>query len=187
MTCNEQNFIRYLKKRHEASLDFIVDEYGGLVHAISYHVLSGIGQEAVDECINDVFLSVWQNADQFTGNANDFKKWIGMITKYKAIDLYRYLERKQAREQTDTYITEIANREDIQEQLIHKEQKNEILLAMSELAEIDRDIFMMKYFLDMSSQEIAQKLSLSITAVDNRLFRGRKKLAQNKQLKERYT
>nr|WP_106782592.1 sigma-70 family RNA polymerase sigma factor [Lysinibacillus timonensis] len=187
MTCSEGNFIRYLKKRHEAALNFIVEEYGGLVHAISVHILSKMGQEAVDECINDVFLSVWQKADQFIGSTADFKKWIGMIAKYKAIDLYRQLEKKRAREQADSCITEFAYRGDIQTQLIQQEQKNELLLAMNELPEMDRDIFMMKYFLDMSSQEIGEQLNLSITAIDNRLYRGRKKLAQNKQLKERYT
>lgn len=186
MTCNERNFIRRLKKRDEDALDYIMSRYGGLVHAISYHILSNFGQPAVDECVNDVFLSIWQNADQFSGRAEDFKKWIGMIAKFKAIDVYRRLEKQQSREQTDEHLQEQPATSDIQTLLLEKEQKNALLLAVSELPEIDRDIFMMKYFLELSSQEIADRLGMTITAIDNRLYRGRKRLAQNQQLKERF-
>jgi RNA polymerase sigma-70 factor (ECF subfamily) len=44
----------------------------------------------------------------------------------------------------------------------------------------------MKYYLYLSTAEIAETLSLSISAVENQLFRGKKKLAQNKQLKEQF-
>lgn len=185
MTCSEKNFIRALKNQQEPALDFIIDMYGGLVHAISSRILSGSGQQAVDECVNDVFLSVWQKADQFKGDAADFKKWIGMIAKYKAIDVYRQLEKQRLREQQIDAAGETADRTDIEQLLLEKEQKNELLGAISTLSTTDCDIFMMKYFLDMTSEAIAAQLGLSSTAIDNRLYRGRKKLAKNKQLKER--
>lgn len=186
MKCEEHNFIGYLKKGEEEALDFIISRYGGLVHAISYQILSSFGQPAVDECVNDVFLSIWQNAAQFSGEMEDFKKWVGTIAKFKAIDAYRRLEKRHARERTDEQLLEHAAEYDIQALLLEKEQKNALLVAVSELPEIDRDIFMMKYFLELPSQEIAERLGMTITAIDNRLYRGRKKLAQNKQLKERF-
>ena len=66
----------------------------------------------------------------------------------------------------------------MQSDYLRKEQRDELLAAISSLCEIDRDIFMMKYFLSMPSSEIAEALQLSVTAIDNRLSRGRKKLAQ---------
>lgn len=134
-----------------------------------------VGREAVDECVNDTFLTVWQRAEQFSGEAGDFKKWIGMITKYKAIDSYRALEKRHGREARDEQVLLQQAGEDVQTAYLAKEQKNTLLAAISQLPEMDRDIFMMKYFLDMSSAEIAESLALSITAVDNRLSRGLKK------------
>ncbi len=185
MRCTERNFIKLLKKQREEALDYIINQYGGLVHAIAYRILGGTSLEAVDECVNDTFLLVWQRAGQFAGEPGDFKKWIGMIAKYKAIDYYRVLEKKQAREQHSEQILLEQATEDVQAAYLLKEQKNELLAAISQLPEIDRDIFMMKYFLNMTSIEIAEALLLSVTAVDNRLFRGRKKLAGNALLKER--
>lgn len=44
---------------------------------------------------------------------------------------------------------------------------------------MDREIFVMKFFLDCKTEEIAQKLGLTNTAVDNRVYRGKKRLYQN--------
>ncbi|KAJ53721.1 RNA polymerase sigma-70 factor [Clostridium tetanomorphum DSM 665] len=34
MKINEENFIRYLKKKNEKALDYIIDVYGGLIKSI---------------------------------------------------------------------------------------------------------------------------------------------------------
>lgn len=96
MRCNSRNFVTRLQKQKEDALEYEIEHYSSLVNAIAYKVLSGISMDAFDDCVNDVFLAVWQNAGQFKGEPEDFKKWIGMITKYKAIDLFRKLEKQQA-------------------------------------------------------------------------------------------
>ena len=187
MKSSPTNFIDRLKKQKEDALDYIIDSYMPLVKAIAYKILYTQSKYDVDECVNDVFLSVWQNAAQFQGDSNDFQKWIGMITKYKAIDRYRQYEKRAAREQFEeqpfaqqqiSYTTE--------QQILEREQKNELLFAISKLAELDRHIFMMKYYLELTNSEIADTLGLTKAAVDNRLYRGKKELAQHVNLKERF-
>lgn len=186
MKCNATNFIIRLKKQKEDALEYIIEQYSPLVHAICNKILFHIGNDAIDECMNDVFFTVWQHGKKFKGDPIDFKKWIGMITKYKAIDRFRQYEKHRVREQSDEHLHERSDSKDVQMHLLKKEEKNILLLALSTLPEIDRDIFMMKYFLLLSTAEIADSLGLSISAVENRLYRGKKKLAQNKQLKERF-
>ena len=55
MKCNADNFIKQLKKQKEDALDYIIEGYSGLVHAISFKILSDMSHCAVDECVNDVF------------------------------------------------------------------------------------------------------------------------------------
>ncbi|WP_245622918.1 sigma-70 family RNA polymerase sigma factor [Lysinibacillus contaminans] len=187
MRCHTKNFISRLQKQKEDALEYVIEHYSGFVHAIAYKVLSSISKDAIDDCVNDVFLAVWQNAKQFKGEPEDFKKWMGMLTKYKAIDLFRKLEKQQAREQGDEELTQKPGQRDVQEELVNKEQRNDLLLAISQLESIDRDIFMMKYYLQLSNIEIAEALHLSKAAVENRLYRGKKKLATKIQLKEALT
>ena len=186
MRCTEKNFISRLKKQKEDALEYIMNHYGGLVHGISYQILGHISHQAVDECVNDILLLIWQRAHQFDGDTQDFKKWVGMITKYKAIDYYRALEKQKTREQYNEQIISEQSIPDLQAAFLQKEQRNELLVAISGLPEIDRDIFIMKYFLNIPSNDIAEALQLSVTAIDNRLSRGRKKLAQNIKLKEQF-
>jgi RNA polymerase sigma factor (sigma-70 family) len=185
MRCNSENFVTRLQKQKEDALEYVIEHYSSLVNAIAHKVLSGISKDAIDDCVNDVFLAVWQNAGQFKGEPEDFKKWIGMMTKYKAIDIFRKLEKQQAREQGDDLLEQKSTYEDVQEQLVKKEETKELLHAISKLEEIDRDIFMMKFYLQLSNIEIAKALHLSNAAVENRLYRGKKKLAMKIQLKER--
>lgn len=178
------NFITRLKKQKEDALEYVIDAYMPLVKTIATKILNNMKRSDVDECINDVFLSVWQNAHQFQGDTQDFKKWIGMITKYRAIDLYRQTEKQVAHEQSDAPLEQKASALQTDLSVLKREEKNELLVAISQLKEIDRDIFMMKYYLELSNSEIADNLGLSKAAVDNRLYRGKKILATNTKLKE---
>lgn len=51
MKCDAANFIKRLKKQKEDALDYVIEEYSGLVHAISFKILSGMNHDAVDECV----------------------------------------------------------------------------------------------------------------------------------------
>lgn len=66
----------------------------------------------------------------------------------------------------------------VEEQLIIRENRNDLLQLMNQLAPIDREIFIMKYFLGLQTAEIAKQLGLSNTAINNRVYRGKKKLSQ---------
>lgn len=186
MKSSPNNFIDRLKKQKEDALDYIIDAYMPLVKTIAKKILYTQSQQDIDECINDVFLSIWQNATQFQGDAADFKKWIGMITKYKAIDRYRQNEKRAAREQSEEPLQQYQARLTTEQHILEREQKNELLFALSQLAELDRHIFMMKYYLELTNSEIADTLGLTKAAVDNRLYRGKKELAQHDKLKERF-
>lgn len=66
------NFITRLKKQKEDALEYVIDAYMPLVKTIATKILNNMKRSDVDECINDVFLSVWQNAHQFQGDTQDF-------------------------------------------------------------------------------------------------------------------
>lgn len=186
MKSSPTNFIKRLKKQKEDALEFIIDAYMPLVKTIATKILISTSRQDIDECINDVFLTVWQNAKQFNGDAEDFRKWIGMITKYKAIDRYRKAQKQLSQEQSDAPLEQEASPLQTDRTVLKKEERNELLLAISQLEQLDRDIFMMKYFMELPNTEIAKELGLSKAAVDNRLYRGKKVLARNTTLKGRF-
>ncbi|NSB13622.1 sigma-70 family RNA polymerase sigma factor [Clostridium beijerinckii] len=177
MRCTEKNYISRLKKRKEDAIEFIVDKYLALVKSTVYKVLSPVNKDGIiEECINDVFLSVWNNSDKFTGEEVDFNKWIFKIARFKAIDYYR-------KEVKNLHVSieekEISTNELVEEEIIKLEERNELINLINTLEPMDRDIFIMKFFLGEKSEDIARKFGLTRSALDNRIYRGKKKLRLN--------
>ena len=73
MKSNDKNFIHRLQRQKEDALEFIVDTYLPLIKGITYKVLSPLENDGViEECINDIFLSIWNNSKKFHGDSDRF-------------------------------------------------------------------------------------------------------------------
>ena len=177
MRCTEKNYIIRLKKGKEDALEFIVDKYLGIVKSAVYKVLSPLKRDGIiDECVNDVFLSVWNNSNKFNGEELDFKKWIYKIAKFKAIDYYRKeIKNLEVSIEEDK---EISTNKLVEEEIINAEDRIELIELINTLEPLDRDIFTMKFFLGAKSDDIAEKFGLSRAAIDNRIYRAKKKLSK---------
>lgn len=177
MWTREDNYIKRLKKGKEDALEFIVDKYLPLVKGITYKVLFNVGNEGdIEECINDVFIAVWNNSNKFIGNDLEFKKWIGTIAKFKAIDYYRKLNRNK-----DIVLEELVDKKDsidIEDEFLLNEHKKDILKIIDNLDELDREIIILKFYLGFKSEDIGKRLGLTKASVDNRVYRSKKKLKE---------
>lgn len=171
MKANRRNFIKRLKKSKEDALEYTVEHYLPVVKMIVEKSLrSQRNHGLVEECINDVFLAVWHYIDQFEGEADDFRKWIAVIAKYKATDAFRKAS-KSPEIQVDEIFIQVE-----ESGYTEEEREEQFLHYLSGLSEVDRTIFIMKYYLYMKNGEIAEQLGLSTQAVDNRLYRGKQQL-----------
>lgn len=177
MRINEQNFIKYLQAGKEDALDYVIDHYLPLIKAIVLKTLGPLSKNDISkECCNDILFSIWKNAKKFSGNATDFKKWVCVIAKYKAIDFYRAELKKK----------EIASFVNLAEPIDlttsnHStlENKEYIQSILSKLKPLDQKIFIMRYLLDFDTEEIARQLQMTKSAIDNRLYHGRKKIKKD--------
>ena len=176
MNITNDNFIRYFKKRREDALEYVIDEYIGIVKSIIYNSLKSYNDsQVIEECISDTFLGAFDNAKQFKGDQVDFRKWICTIAKFKAIDKQRKMANSPVMAELEDYQFEVNSAE---KEFLIKSSMEDLLIMMTKLEQVDRDIFTMKYFLNMRNEEISQRLGLTKASVDNRLYRGKKRLQQ---------
>lgn len=174
MKSTESNFIHRLKSEKEDALEYVVDNYLPLIKGVSYKVLSPLKNDGmIDECINDIFLSIWHHAKDFNGDTTDFKKWICIIAKFKAIDYYRKATRNM---EVSSEQMELQPADSIEKSLILAENRNELMQLIHKLDPIDQQIFIMRFFLGESTEAIAKKLGKTKASVDNRIYRGKKRL-----------
>ncbi|AAO36313.1 DNA-directed RNA polymerase sigma-70 factor [Clostridium tetani] len=175
MKIDEESFIKKLKEKNTKALEFALDNYGNLAYKVVYSVLgAGFERHSIEECVNDVFMVVWNNIDSFREDKGSFKSWLIAISKYKAIDYRRKLARENNLEYLDEIITNEGN--STENIIIIEENRQEILSAINELKDIDKIIFTKRYLLEEDIEIIAKELGVNRTVIDNRLSRGRRSL-----------
>lgn len=171
---NKENFIRGLKKKNPKALDYVIDNYSNLIFKVSYSVLQN--RELTEECMNDVFLKIWDNAKYFNKENAQFVKWIMVMAKYTAIDLLR----KEVREpdKVDISSIELSNTKNLDEILAHKEDLIKVRSEINNMKPLDKEIFLRKFYLDEDTKNISKYLGISEKLVNLKVFRGRKKLKE---------
>ncbi|MGM9949010.1 MAG: sigma-70 family RNA polymerase sigma factor [Lysinibacillus sp.] len=176
MKITSGNFIKHFKKGKESALEYVIEEYAGIVKAVVYNALQSYKDPyMIEECISDVFIGAYENAKQFEGDEEDFRKWLCTIAKFKAVDKQRKLARSPVVTDVDEIRSAVPSAE---EEFLSKSDAHDVMKMMKRLEKTDRDIFVMKYFLNMKNEEIGKALGVTKAAVDNRLYRGKKNLKQ---------
>ncbi len=93
MKANENNFVELIKKRREEGLLYVIDTYGSLLYSIVRRRLF-TAPDRVDECMNDIFLGIWENINSFDGEKGSFEGWAEGVARLEAIDMLRRIQRE---------------------------------------------------------------------------------------------
>lgn len=173
MRINKENYITQLRRHNEKALEFVLEEYGGLLLSIiRRHLFCLPGLQ--EECMNDVLFKIWKHIGQFDENKSTFKNWIAGIARYQAID---YL-RKHIRDLEQMNLDDIeAGKEDEQlVKLMEEEISEEVESILSCLNQEDRSIFLKLFYEEKDVEEISRELGLKKEIIYNRVSRGKRKI-----------
>lgn len=170
MTINEDNFLSELNKRNTKALEYIINTYSNLVFKVVINVLGYDNYESAKECLNDIYLLVWDKHQLYNPQKSSFKNCLLAVSKYKAIDYKRSLKQTNNTSIEDEVLISHNN---IENEYILKEKKKELLKLLDNENKTDREIFIRKYIFDEDINSITKKLNLSKGAVYNRLWRTR--------------
>ncbi|HEY1201354.1 MAG TPA: RNA polymerase sigma factor [Niastella sp.] len=184
---NELDLIQQLRAGDEQAFKSLVTNYQDLV----FNTALGIVQNSEDaeDVAQEVFIQVYRSIDQFKGDAR-LSTWIYRITTTKALDHIRSRKRKKR----FAFITSLFGPND---ELVHepvdfqhpgvaldrKEQAALLFQMIAQLPENQKVAFTLHKTEELSYQEIADVMQLSVSAVESLLFRARQNL---RKLLEKY-
>lgn len=170
---DELYILQLLLQYPEDGLRAAINRYGKTVHWIVRNIL---GRDAeVEECVSEIFVRLWQSAARFDENRGvSLASWLYGIARHTALD-YR---RKTQHQANHLPIEELDLQLDLNlDDMLAREQNASVLRHVVDgLPPPDREIFVYRYFLELSTKEIAARLNLSVKQVENKLYRGRQKL-----------
>lgn len=168
------NFLRQLRRHNEEALVYVAREYGGIIRTVILRQLSQnpwleSRESYTEECINDVLLAIWQNADCYDPKQSSFENWIAGISRHKALDCIR-------RRLRSPQLVSLEELPAASEAVVENEAELEIDALLGSLKEKDRRLFILRYLEGQPIEEIAAQMGLKPEAVYNRISRGRRRL-----------
>ena len=172
----EQMIIKLLFERSEVAIHELSLEYGKTCKRLAFKILSN--QQDVEECINDAYLAVWNSIPP--KKPNPLAAYIYRIVKNIALKKYRTNTAQKRNQYYDVILEEVDEflsvNETVESEILAKEISNKINIFLGTLKEKDRVIFVQRYWLCYSIEEIATNSGASKNYVTVHLHRTREKL-----------
>ncbi|MFS0981563.1 sigma-70 family RNA polymerase sigma factor [Enterococcus casseliflavus] len=167
----DEEIIERIKKKDYAGLEELLAVYGDSMLRTIHSVLSQPHEMSERQDVaNEVFYEVWQKIAAYEPERSRLITWLLLISRSRAIDHKRKLN-KRSLEEKPVDEQELA----IEESPLTKEN---FLCFIEDLEALDQRIFLLYYFYQESPETIAEQTDLNVSAIYNRLSRGRKRLKE---------
>lgn len=167
----------------ELGLSQIMDQYTGLVYTIVYGKISSVGtSQDAEECVSDIFLELWRSRYNIDLSKGSLKSYLVMVARRNAIDTYRRLAAYQGHlsslslpdsdEDENAPPYEPVSDENIEADVIKREQSDALINAILALGKPDSEIIIRKYYLGENSKLIGKALHMKENTVNKRVGRA---------------
>ncbi len=205
---SDDDLARGLRERDQEALEALITRYSREVFYFIRLILDGVGvTQDAEECVNDLFVAVWQEIETFDPERGTLRTWLTMRAKYIALDRRRQLCRRQAHnvqaaeedrpwtltessggrksfgrggQDNESRVSLPPHPDSSMEHLLEQnERREELRLALATLPELERYLIYLRYFKFLSTEELAAKTGLTRHAVDTRLWRARTRLRES--------
>lgn len=175
---NDNEILELFSSSPKKAYAQIIEQYGNLVYAITANKLNLCAtSEDIEDCTSDIFVEVFRNLDSFSLARGTLKSFISTIAKRSAIDAYRRLSyRQNMTDGTDIGETNLITDEDVEETVINNISRQNVRNAVMSLKEPDRSVIIHQYYYNHTIREIADILSMTVGAVQQRSLRARKRI-----------
>nr|WP_241655660.1 sigma-70 family RNA polymerase sigma factor [Enterococcus casseliflavus] len=167
----DEEIIERIKKKDYAGLEELLAVYGDSMLRTIHSVLSQPHEVSERQDVaNEVFYEVWQKIAAYQPERSRLITWLLLISRSRAIDHKRKLNKRSLEEKP------------VDEQELSIEEspltKENFLCFIEDLEALDQRIFLLYYFYQESPETIAEQTDLNVSAIYNRLSRGRKRLKE---------
>lgn len=170
MNVDENNYIKQLRKKNEAAMEYVIRTHGGIMKAVVGKILYAYPQDA-EECLSDSFIKIWEHIDSYDEQKSAFINWACSIARYTALNRLKKLKSLAPTENIDELL--IADKRSLTGDKEFDEFFEELVSCLSEE---DRAIFVKLFREGCSVDETAQAVGKSRSVIYNRISRGRKKI-----------
>lgn len=175
---NESIWLQQALHGDDDAFSMLVEQYQNPVFNLCYRMLGDPYQ--AEDAAQETFWRAYQALKRYDSQRS-FATWLLSIAAHFCIDQQR--KRHLPTLQIDDYITETAADPAPDPERVYSkmEEQRAIQELLAGLSAQDRAVIVLRYWNDLSEEEISQSLDMTVSAVKSRLHRARLKLAQQAQ------
>ncbi len=153
-----------------AAFESLFRQYQRLVFKNAY-LITGSREEAED-VLQEVFVSVWRARQTFNPQKGKLTTWLHNITVNKCLERRRRKKVAQVSlEGLDLPMTQVSD-----DVLVSRQEYDRLIKAMNTLDSRHRVVLVLRYFNDLSYEEIAQTVGIPLGTVKSRINQALKLL-----------
>lgn len=175
----DQKIVELIQQGNDLGFIKLTDKYERLLYYIAKGILGNRAQD-VEECVNDTYLKFWNNVVNYDIEKASLKTYLKIIVRNTAINRLRDLSRHEKNRLSDD-ISEVAlyfadKSQNVEDQVYTKESMESLGTLIKNLKPQEQEIIIRKYFYLQPSKHIAKAMKMTVSAVDSKASRTRKKL-----------
>jgi RNA polymerase sigma-70 factor (ECF subfamily) len=171
----ELDWLKQAQKGDDLAFARLVEAYQRPVYNLCYRMLGNAGD--AEDAAQETFIRAYKAIGRVDLNRK-FSSWLLSIASNYCIDQHR--RRKLPTFSYDALESPIIEDKglSVEGMLLQDEKQGAVTELLENLKPKDKAAVVMRYWYDYSYEEIAESLSLSVSAVKSRLHRARKELAE---------
>jgi RNA polymerase sigma-70 factor (ECF subfamily) len=180
----DSELIAQYRNGSDAAFDLLVDRYQSKIYTTIVLIVKD--QKVAEDLLQDVFVKVVKTlqSDKYNEEGK-FQPWVMRIAHNLAIDYFRKAKRYPTivMEDGSNLLNSLSFAEEsVEDRQIREENIELVKRLIQELPEAQKEVLIMRHYLDMSFQEIADQTGVSINTALGRmryaLIHLRKKMKQ---------
>lgn len=180
----DSELIAQYRNGSDAAFDLLVDRYQSKMYTTIFLIVKD--QKVAEDLLQDVFVKVVKtlNSDKYNEEGK-FQPWVMRIAHNLAIDYFRKAKRYPTilmEDGSNIFNSLRFAEENVEDRQVREENIELVKRLIEELPEAQKQVLIMRHYLDMSFQEIADQTGVSINTALGRmryaLIHLRKKMKQ---------
>ena len=169
----DETLVRRIMAGDTEAFAQIVDRYKVAVYNLCVRMLHD--QFEAEDAAQEIFLRVYNQISSYTPGRR-FSTWVLSIASHYCIDVLR--RRRPTLDLDSIAFWKSSDRPEPEENAVTMETRDEVRDLLKSLPEKYRTVTVLRYWQDLSYEEIAQATNLTVATVKTRLFRARELLAK---------
>ncbi len=180
----DSELIAQYRNGSDAAFDLLVDRYKNKMYTTIFLIVKD--QKIAEDLLQDVFVKVVNtlNSDKYNEEGK-FQPWVMRISHNLAIDYFRKAKRYPTilmEDGSNVFNSLQFAEENVEDRQVREDNIELVKRLIEELPEAQKQVLIMRHYLDMSFQEIADQTGVSINTALGRmryaLIHLRKKMNQ---------